>query len=115
MPGNDGRTRVRVPDDWRPHGAPLVRPDASALLHALEAHIETLKAETETLKAQLAAAEARAERQAAETAELTARHAGDLAAERAKTEVRNISCLDRRHRFSGYRRRSPNLPRWQIG
>ncbi len=86
MPGNDGRTRVRVPDDWRPHGAPLVRPDASALLHALEAHIETLKAETETLKAQLAAAEARAERQAAETAELTARHAGDLAAERAKTE-----------------------------
>ncbi|MGO9422519.1 hypothetical protein [Roseiarcus sp.] len=82
MPGNDGRTRVRVPDDWRPHGAPLVRPDASALLHALEAHIETLKAETETLKAQLAAAEARAERQAAETAELTARHAGDLAAER---------------------------------
>ena len=21
MPGNDGRTRVRVPDDWRPHGA----------------------------------------------------------------------------------------------
>jgi len=42
----------RLAPPWRP-----VRPDGSALLHALEAHIETLKAETETLKAQLAAAD----------------------------------------------------------
>jgi hypothetical protein len=68
MPGNDGRTRVRVPDDRRPQGAPPVRPDDSALLHALEAHIVTLKGENETLKGQLAAAVA------------------SLAAERAQTE-----------------------------
>jgi len=71
MPGNDGRTRVRVPDDWRPHGAPSVRPDIqrdAQLIKALEAHVETLKE-------QLAAAETRAEG-------LTA----NLAAERARTE-----------------------------
>ncbi len=42
-----------------------VRADDSALLHVLEAHIETLKAENEILKRQLAAAEARAAREAA--------------------------------------------------
>ena len=39
-----------------------VRADDSALLHVLEAYIETLKAENEILKRQLADAEARAER-----------------------------------------------------
>ena len=42
-----------------------VRADNSALLHVLEAYIETLKAENEILKRQLAAAEARAAREAA--------------------------------------------------
>jgi hypothetical protein len=37
-----------------------VRADDSALLHVLEAYIETLKAENEILKRRLAAAEARA-------------------------------------------------------
>ena len=39
-----------------------VSADNSALLHLLEAYIETLKAENESLKRQLAAAKARAER-----------------------------------------------------
>jgi predicted DNA-binding transcriptional regulator YafY len=60
MPGNDGRTHVRLPEAWR---TPPVRTD-DALLHALEAHIESLKSENETLKVQLAAAEARAEKPA---------------------------------------------------
>jgi hypothetical protein len=59
MPGNDGRARVRLADDWRPQGTPDVRSNNSALVHALEAHVATLKGENETLKSQLAAAEAR--------------------------------------------------------
>ena len=55
-----------------------VMPDNLALLHVLEATIETLKAENETLKRQLAAAETRAA-QAAITERLDA-----LAAERAR-------------------------------
>ena len=39
-----------------------VSADNSALLHVLEAYIETLKAENESLKRQLAVAKARAER-----------------------------------------------------
>jgi hypothetical protein len=42
-----------------PRATPI-HADDSALLHVLEAYIETLKAENETLKRRLAAAEARA-------------------------------------------------------
>ena len=48
---------------------------ANQVIRALEAHVETLKA-------QLAAAEQRAEKQAAEFAAREARHAADLAVER---------------------------------
>jgi hypothetical protein len=40
-----------------PHLCPAPRPSDSALLHVLEAYIETPKAENESLKRQLAAAE----------------------------------------------------------
>ena len=92
MPGNDGRTRVRVPDDWRPHGTPPVRTDDAALLHALEGHVASLKAENERLAAQLAAAEARAEKQGAEAAELDARYVAELVAERARTSNCGHGC-----------------------
>jgi hypothetical protein len=62
MPGNDGRARVRVPDDWRPQGAPDVRTKESGLAHAQL--IKALEAHVETLKEQLAAAEARIAKQA---------------------------------------------------
>ena len=70
-----------------PPGAPPVRPDASALLHALESHVASLKAENERLAAQLAAAETLAEKQAAELAE-----------ERARTEkaIAALAALDDR-------------------
>ena len=55
-----------------PHATP-VRSDASALLHVLEAYIETLKAEDETLNRRLAAAEARAEGAIVELSALTER------------------------------------------
>ena len=87
MPGNDGRTRVRVPDDWRPQGAPPVRPDASALLHALESHVASLKAENVRLAAQLAASEARSDKQATEFAARDAERVAELAAERARSGV----------------------------
>jgi hypothetical protein len=89
MPGNDGRTRVQVPEDARAPQAPPVRAEASALVSALEAHIVTLKADIERLTAELAGeqAELAAERTRADgvTTELKgniARLEGDLAVER---------------------------------
>ena len=89
MVGNDKRARVRLPDEPYPTQTPVVRASDRALMDALREHNATLKGENETLKAQLrteadrlAAAEARAEKQAAESAELSAQHA----AERAKAE-----------------------------
>jgi chromosome segregation ATPase len=94
MPGNDGRTRVLVPEDARAPQAPPVRAEASALASALEAHIVTLKADIERLTAELAGerAELAAERTRADgaTAELKgdiARLEGDLAGERAARRV----------------------------
>ena len=93
MVGNDKRARVRLPGEPYPTQTPAVRASDQALMDALRQHNATLKGENETLKAQLrteadrlAAAEARAEKQAAESAELSAQHAAELAAERAKAE-----------------------------
>ena len=72
-PGNDGRTRILVPEDVRAAQAPPVRADASALVSALESHIATLKADIERLTAELAA-------------ERTARQA-ELAGERAARQT----------------------------
>lgn len=89
MPGNDGRTRVLVPEDVRAPQAPPVRADTAALVSALEAHITTLKADIERLTAELAGerAELAAERTRADeaTTELKgniARLEGDRAVER---------------------------------
>jgi hypothetical protein len=84
--GNDKRTRIRPPEGWndvvrvsddRALRARVVdeRALANQVIRALEAHVETLKA-------QLAAAEQRAEKQAAEFTAREARHAADLAVER---------------------------------
>ena len=83
--GNDKRARIRPPEGWndapringsalRPRG-PEERTLANQVIRVLEAHVETLKT-------QLAAAEHRAEKQAAEFAAREARHAADLAVER---------------------------------
>ncbi|MGH6797607.1 MAG: hypothetical protein ACREDI_04405, partial [Roseiarcus sp.] len=84
--GNDKRTRIRPPDGWndivrasddRALRARVVdeRALANHIIRALEGHVETLKA-------QLAAAEQRAEKQAAEFGARETRHAADLAIER---------------------------------
>ena len=84
--GNDKRTRIRPPEGWndiaRATGDRVLRARvaderalANQVIRALEAHVETLKT-------QLAAAEHRAEKQAAEFATREARHAADLAVER---------------------------------
>ena len=61
-----------------------VRPNYSALLHVLEAYIETLKAENEILKRRLADAEARAARETAKAEEAIAERLTAQAAKRAK-------------------------------
>ena len=55
QPGNDGRTRVRVPDDAPVTRSPTALPDTPALVLALEAHIATLKTDIERLTDELAA------------------------------------------------------------
>jgi len=99
--GNDGKTRVHLPDDYeierRPDGAGAVlplhpdgAPDAISpdreTIAALEGHVATLKADVDRLEAQLrieadrlAATEARAEKQATD-------FGADLAAERERTD-----------------------------
>jgi hypothetical protein len=84
--GNDKRTRIRPPDGWNDpvpvSGDRVLRArvlDEKALAHQV---IRALEAHVETLRAQLAAAELRAEKQAAEFAAREARHAADLAVER---------------------------------
>jgi hypothetical protein len=106
MQGNDGRARVRLPDEplapaREPARGASVRPTDAALVHALEGHVETLKAqlaeetaalrehnatlkaeidhrgaEIDTLKAQLAAANARAGEESAKTAQAIAAFEG---------------------------------------
>ena len=94
--GNDGRTRVAMPEEAlvrqdSPPVSPLVSPPVSPtdspmdsppdkLIKALEAHVETLKA-------QLAAAEARIDKQADDMVAYDTAYAAGLAAERAKVEA----------------------------
>jgi len=77
--GNDGRTRVAVPEEAlvrqdSPPDSPLESPP-DTLIKALEAHVETLKAQLAAAETRLAAADAR-----------DAQHVADLAAERAQTQ-----------------------------
>jgi hypothetical protein len=88
MPGNDGRTRVQVPDELRPPRTADVRgprtPDTreteSELVASLKSHIESLKADIERLTAErqvdrdeLAVARAAADKATAELVELAKR------------------------------------------
>ncbi len=86
MPGNDGMTRVMLPDDWHPPGAPDVRADSDRVSSADATTIKALEAHVETLKAQLAAAEARIDKQADDLVAHDTAYAAGLAAERARTE-----------------------------
>ena len=100
--GNDKRPRIRLPEGWSNDVQTTVerrerkarnggrtsfeRTVDQALVTALESHIKTLQAENEAFKEQYVAAEARAERQAAEFAARDAERLAMLTAEQAKTE-----------------------------
>jgi hypothetical protein len=84
--GNDGQARVQVPEQPYRIRTPSGQAPDVQLVDALKGHVETLKGENETLRGQLAATEARAEKQAADFTARDAEHSADLAAERAKTE-----------------------------
>jgi hypothetical protein len=77
QPGNDGRTRVRVPDDAPVTRSPTALPNTPALVLALESHIATLKADIERLTTELAGE--RAARQADQEQLAAARAAADKA------------------------------------
>jgi hypothetical protein len=92
QPGNDGRTRVRVPDDAPVTRSPTARPDAPALVLALEAHIATLKTDIERLTAELASERAAhqdqlATERAARQADREQLAAASAAADRATAEL----------------------------
>ena len=60
MAGNDGRTRVRVPDHCRPPGAPSGRTDGTPLLiEMLKAQTAGLQAHIESLKTRIAGTDSR--------------------------------------------------------
>ena len=80
MPGNDGKTRVMIPNEAHPPSAPHVTPDTSALVSSLEAHIATLKTEIERLTAELAGERERGDRVIADLAGERAEHQEQLAA-----------------------------------
>ena len=100
--GNDKRPRIRLPEGWPNDVQTTVerrerkvrnggrttfeRTVDQALVTAFESHIKTLQAENEALREQFAAAEARAEKQAADFAERDAERLAMLTGEQAKTE-----------------------------
>ena len=86
MPGNDGRTRVQVPDELHPPRTPDVRVQESEVVHALEAHIATLKTElaSEKERADRAMAEFTRERAGRQTDQ--EQHQEQLAAARAAAD-----------------------------
>jgi hypothetical protein len=145
VPGNDGKARVAVPEEAlvrrdsppdvsadNPPPSPLDVPPVSPtdkLIKALEAHVETLKAQLAAAEARidkqaddmvaydtayaagLAAERAKAERMTAEFAARDAQHAADLAGERARTEkaiAAFASLADRLDALANQRR-----PWWQ--
>jgi hypothetical protein len=96
VPGNDGKTRVNVPEDAlvrrdSPPDSPLdvspVSPQDSPPLSPPDNLIKALEAHVETLKAQIAAAEARINKQADDLIAYDTAYAAGLAAERAKVEA----------------------------
>jgi hypothetical protein len=91
QPGNDGRSRVRVPEDAPVTRSPAARPDTPALVLALEAHIATLKTDIERLTAELAgertARQAEQDQLAAERAARQEQHQDQLAAERTARQT----------------------------
>jgi len=100
VPGNDGKARVSAPDEAlvrrdspppsppaSPRDVPPVSPTDSPRDSPPDKLIKALEAHVETLKAQLAAAEARIDKQAEDLVAYDAAYAGGLAAERAKVEA----------------------------
>jgi hypothetical protein len=92
VPGNDGKARVSVPEEAlvrrdSPPDSPLDVPPVSPQVSPLDNLIKALEAHVETLKAQLAAAEARINKQADDLIAYDTAYAAGLAAERAKAEA----------------------------
>ena len=91
QPGNDGRTRVRVPDDAPVTRSPTALPDTPALVLALEAHIATLKTDSERLTAELAGE--REARQADQEQLASARAAADRATAELVELARRLAAI----------------------
>jgi hypothetical protein len=102
--GNDGRTRVAVPEEAlvrqdSPPVSPQVSPPDSPMDSPPDKLIKVLEAHVETLKAQLAEAAARVEKQAEELVGYDTAYAAGLAAERAKVEklATELAARDAQH------------------
>jgi hypothetical protein len=86
--GNDGRTRVAVPEEALVRqDSPPVSPTDSQMDSPPDKLIKALEAHVETLKAQLSAAEARIDKQADDLVAYDTAYAAGLTAERAKVEA----------------------------
>jgi hypothetical protein len=100
MPGNDGRTRVQVPDELHPPRTPDARGTELELVSALRSHIDTLKSDIERLTAELAGerttlAAERAARQADQE-----QHQDQLAAARAAADKATAELVELARRLA---------------
>jgi hypothetical protein len=131
--GNDGTARVQPPDDLSAPCAPDVRadanaiaPDNSALVTALQGHVETLKADVERLESMLADERARTSAAISAFAALADR-LDALAAERARPWWRRLAARHgaprrgiarsgraRRVALTGPNRRRPAFQKGQL-
>jgi hypothetical protein len=94
--GNDKRTRVRLPEDWKATVRPadsrprkrvrVERVPAKRMIDTLRSHVDALQSHVETLRAQLETAEARIAQQAVDFAAREARLSADLSVERTLAE-----------------------------
>jgi len=116
QPGNDGRTRVRVPDDAPVMRSPTALPDTPALVLALEAHIATLKTDIERLTDELAAertalAGERTARQADQEQLAAARAAADKATAELVELARRLAAITETQTSAETAEAEPEPPR----
>ena len=116
QPGNDGRTRVRVPDDAPVTRSPTALPDTPALVLALEAHIATLKTDIERLTTELAGERAelageRAARQTDQEQLAAARAAADKATAELVELVKRLAAIAKTQTSAGTVEAEPEPPR----
>jgi hypothetical protein len=110
MAGNDGRARIRLPDDLPIRRLDAAQDDTPTLVRVLEDHVATLKADIARLTAELAdereragEAEARLREETARADQAVAELAGEKAARRAGEKLSDMRLAERDEQLAAAR------------